>query len=93
MPRVTIAMLERDIRMLHDMLRERNHKIELLEMQVRTLMSPHSAHGQVASAFICAERLGDALAHVLREPVLREFREARKEVYQTDALREKKSLW
>ena len=65
MTRVTKAMLERDIEYYKDLLTDKEHKIELLETELKALKSPYSMQGQVSSMVIAAERLGDGLAHVV----------------------------
>lgn len=77
MPRVTKEMLEEQIRYLHVGLRERDHKIELLKKELQTIKSSFSMIGQTSAMVIAMERLGDALAHTLGNPAIREMRKER----------------
>lgn len=73
MPRVTKAMLQRDIEFYRDVIKERDHKIQILETELRAIKSPYSMQGQVSSMVIAAEKLGDALAHVLARRDLKDM--------------------
>ena len=78
MPRVTKEMQEERIKYLHVALRERDHKIELLEKELQTIKSSFSMIGQTSAMVIAMERLGDALAHTLSDPVIKEVRKERR---------------
>jgi len=74
MPRVTKAMLEKRIQRYAMLMDKQDQKIQLLEEKVKLLMSPFTGSGQIASMVIAVERLGDALAHALKDPVIKEIR-------------------
>jgi hypothetical protein len=65
MPRITKATLQEEIDNLVVILSRKNHEIDLLKMELNTMKSSYSIHGQVASMVIATEKIGDALAHTL----------------------------
>lgn len=67
MPRVTMKMLQEQIDYLNKELTWRDHKIELLEMQVKMLNNPVTVSGQLTVMVIALERITEATAHVLSD--------------------------
>lgn len=65
MPRVTKAMLERDIEFLRGLISDKDHKIELLTKEVALLHSPVTTTGQLTVMVIALEKIAEATAHVL----------------------------
>lgn len=67
MSRITKAMLEEEIEIHKGVRRMQCHKIELLTKEVELLRSSFTNPGYMAALAVAAERLGEALAHVVSD--------------------------
>lgn len=65
MAQVTKAMLEERAAYLRRQLNEKETEISHLHEIIKLLKSPYTAGGYLAALAVAAEKLGDAMAHVV----------------------------